>query len=387
MKILFASDSFKGSLTSAQIGRLLTAAAHEIFPECETSAVSVADGGEGTMETIVHALGGTWKTVTVPDPLEKTVQARYGLLPGKKALIEMAEASGLPLVPEAQKNAAQTTSAGTGVLIRDALDSGIRDITIAIGGSATNDGGMGAMHALGIQFLDKQNQTLRGCGENLALIDHIDLKGLHPAVRETHFTVMCDVTNPLLGEQGATYTFGPQKGADHAMLERLEHGMQHYASIVVRTLGRDDSGLQGTGAAGGLGFALVAFLGAELRSGIETVLDLLEFDQKLRGVDLVITGEGRMDCQSALGKVASGIGKRCQKAGIPAVALVGGLLPGYETMYDCGIQSVITTVSGPMSVEQAIADSEALYMDAALRLFRLIGCGYMMGQAQSISSP
>ena len=375
MKILFASDSFKGSLTSMQISNLLKQATSEIFPNAQTVSMSVADGGEGTMDSLVNSLGGTWKTVDVLGPLQENIKARYGILPEGKAIIEMAEASGLPLVPSDKRNPQKTTSYGTGMLIRDALESGITDITIAIGGSATNDGGMGAMQALGIKFLDENNNELTGCGENLSKVKNIDLDNLHHAVAKTNFTVMCDVTNPLLGNQGATYTFGHQKGADDTMLAELEYGMSIYANKIKSIIGKDISGKEGSGAAGGLGFALMAFLGAKLQSGIDVVLDLLDFDKKLKDVDLVITGEGRMDNQSAFGKVPSGIGKRCKKMGVPAVAIVGGLLSGYESIYSCGIESVITTINGAMTIDEALANSEDLYLDAARRLLRMIRCG------------
>lgn len=375
MKILFASDSFKGSLTSMQISNLLKQATSEIFPNAQTVSMSVADGGEGTMDSLVNSLGGTWKTVDVLGPLQENIKARYGILPEGKAIIEMAEASGLPLVPSDKRNPQKTTSYGTGMLIRDALESGITDITIAIGGSATNDGGMGAMQALGIKFLDENNNELTGCGENLSKVKNIDLDNLHHAVAKTNFTVMCDVTNPLLGNQGATYTFGRQKGADDTMLAELEYGMSIYANKIKSIIGKDISGKEGSGAAGGLGFALMAFLGAKLQSGIDVVLDLLDFDKKLKDVDLVITGEGRMDNQSAFGKVPSGIGKRCKKMGVPAVAIVGGLLSGYESIYSCGIESVITTINGAMTIDEALANSEDLYLDAARRLLRMIRCG------------
>lgn len=375
MKILFASDSFKGSLTSMQISNLLKQATSEIFPNAQTVSMSVADGGEGTMDSLVNSLGGTWKTVDVLGPLQENIKARYGILPEGKAIIEMAEASGLPLVPSDKRNPQKTTSYGTGMLIRDALESGITDITIAIGGSATNDGGMGAMQALGIKFLDENNNELTGCGENLSKVKNIDLDNLHHAVAKTNFTVMCDVTNPLLGNQGATYTFGHQKGADDTMLAELEYGMSIYANKIKSIIGKDISGKEGSGAAGGLGFALMAFLGAKLQSGIDVVLDLLDFDKKLKDVDLVITGEGRMDNQSAFGKVPSGIGKRCKKMGVPAVAIVGGLLSGYESIYNCGIESVITTINGAMTIDEALANSEDLYLDAARRLLRMIRCG------------
>lgn len=375
MKILFASDSFKGSLTSMQISNLLKQATSEIFPNAQTASMSVADGGEGTMDSLVNSLGGTWKTVDVLGPLQENIKARYGILPEGKAIIEMAEASGLPLVPSDKRNPQKTTSYGTGMLIRDALENGITDITIAIGGSATNDGGMGAMQALGIKFLDENNNELTGCGENLSKVKNIDLDNLHHAVAKTNFTVMCDVTNPLLGNQGATYTFGHQKGADDTMLAELEYGMSIYANKIKSIIGKDISGKEGSGAAGGLGFALMAFLGAKLQSGIDVVLDLLDFDKKLKDVDLVITGEGRMDNQSAFGKVPSGIGKRCKKMGVPAVAIVGGLLSGYESIYNCGIESVITTINGAMTIDEALANSEDLYLDAARRLLRMIRCG------------
>ena len=375
MKILFASDSFKGSLTSMQISNLLKQATSEIFPNAQTVSMSVADGGEGTMDSLVNSLGGTWKTVDVLGPLQENIKARYGILPEGKAIIEMAEASGLPLVPSDKRNPQKTTSYGTGMLIHDALENGITDITIAIGGSATNDGGMGAMQALGIKFLDENNNKLTGCGENLSKVKNIDLDNLHHAVAKTNFTVMCDVTNPLLGNQGATYTFGHQKGADDTMLAELEYGMSIYANKIKSIIGKDISGKEGSGAAGGLGFALMAFLGAKLQSGIDVVLDLLDFDKKLKDVDLVITGEGRMDNQSAFGKVPSGIGKRCKKMGVPAVAIVGGLLSGYESIYNCGIESVTTTINGAMTIDEALANSEDLYLDAARRLLRMIRCG------------
>jgi glycerate kinase len=271
------------------------------------------------------------------------------------------------------------TSYGTGMLIRDALDRGMRDITIAIGGSATNDGGMGAMSALGVKFLNENGRRiLYGCGKDLALVRSVDFSGLHPAVKETHFTVMCDVTNPLLGEKGATYTFGRQKGADNAMQAILENGMKNYAARVEEAIGRKASDQSGAGAAGGLGFALLAFLHAELKPGIEVVLDMLHFDEKLKGADLVITGEGRMDWQSSFGKVPSGVGKRCQKAGVPAVAIVGGLLDGYQEIYRSGICSVVTTVNGVMDLDESIKNSEALYKDAAFRLLSAIKCGRNM---------
>lgn len=380
MKILFASDSFKGSLTSQRTSELLTIATKKVFPKAETISMNVADGGEGTMSAVVETLHGTWKTINVLNPIGKTITAKYGILPDNKAIIEMAEASGLALISKNEQNAAKTTSIGTGMLIKDALDAGIRDITIAIGGSATNDGGMGMLEALGVRFFDDKRNLLHGFGENLLKIADINLENLHPAINETKFTVMCDVVNPLLGEQGATFTFGKQKGANKDTLNYLEQGMTHYAKLVNNILYADFTNVAGSGAAGGLGFALMSFVNAKTQSGIDAVLDLLNFDEKLTDVDLVITGEGRMDWQSVYGKVPSGIGKRCMQAQVPAVAIVGGLLSNYEKIYDCGIESVVTTINNAMTVEEAISNSESLYLDAAIRLLRMIKCGISMAK-------
>lgn len=375
MKILFASDSFKGSLTSEDIIKLLEHVTGQVFPEAQTEGVLVADGGEGTMDALVKQLHGTYRTIEVQGPLFEKVTAAYGLLPGNQAIIEMAEASGLPMVPKEKRNPLKTTTFGTGMLIKDALDQGIRNIVIAIGGSATNDGGMGAMSALGVKFLDEKGNILKGCGEELKQVRKIDIHDMHPAVSETVFTVMCDVNNPLLGECGATYTFGTQKGADSEKLYILEEGMKTYAKIVENTLHCTVSEEKGAGAAGGLGFALMAFLNAKLNSGIETVLDLIHFDEKMENADLVITGEGRMDWQSSYGKVPSGIGNRCKAMGVPAVAIVGGLLDGYQTIYEHGILSIATTVNGIMDLEEALENKEKLYKDAAYRLLSALKCG------------
>ena len=371
MKFLFASDSFKGSLSSSQILSLLEDTAHQVFPDCETVGIPVADGGEGTVEALVTACRGQMRTVTVTGPLGEPVRASYGLLGDGTAVIEMAAASGLPLVPLDRRNPSRTTTAGTGELMLDAAAQGCKRIVLAIGGSATNDGGTGMLSALGITFWDAQGNRLTGTGGELSRVERIE-SHLHPAIASMPITVMCDVTSPLLGPEGASRTFGPQKGADPAMVERLEAGMAHYASVVCRQTGRDCTTVPGSGAAGGLGFGLLSFLPVEVKSGIETVLELLEFDRLLEDVDLVVTGEGRLDWQSALGKVPAGIGDHCRRAGIPAVAIVGSIGPGYESIFRHGICSVMPTVSGPMPLEEAMADASRLYADAALRTFRLI---------------
>lgn len=375
MKFLFASDSFKGSLTSEQIIDILNVVARKHFPDCKTMGFPIADGGEGTVDAVIAAVNGSMETVTVHGPLMEKAAASYGRIHDRAAIIEMAAASGLPMVPADKRNPLKTTSIGTGELIRDALDKGFREISIAIGGSATNDGGMGAMKALGVKFLDENGTELSGTGEELARVSSIDISGIHPAIAETEFTVMCDVNNPLTGEKGATYTFGMQKGADEAGLKELEAGMKNYAAVIRNQFGIDVDGIPGTGAAGGLGAALKVFLHANLKSGIETVLDLIGFDSCLEDANLVITGEGRMDWQSAFGKVPSGIGLRCKAKNIPVIAIVGGMGKDAQNLYEYGICSIIPTVNGPMTVEEAMGHAAELYADAADRMFRMLKAG------------
>ena len=372
MKFLFASDSFKGTLSSRRTAELLTRAAQEIFPGCECRCLEVADGGEGTTEAVLSAAGGRRMEAMVCGPLWERRKACYAALDGRRAVMEMAAASGLPLVPAELRDPRNTTSYGTGELIRDALDKGFRDLSIAIGGSATNDGGIGCMRALGVRFLDGDGNELSGCGGDLIKIRSIDRSGMDPRLRDTHVTVMCDVTNPLCGENGATHTFGKQKGGTPEILDELEAGMENYRELLRREFGIDMDEEPGAGAAGGLGAALLSFLRAELRSGIETVLDLIEFDKKLEGVSLVVTGEGRADWQSAFGKVMQGVGRRCLRQGVPAVAIVGSMGDGAEQIFDYGIESMITTVNGVMPLEEALERAEELYLGAARRLFRML---------------
>ena len=380
MKFLFASDSFKGTLTSDQTIELLTKAAEEVFGSCETSGVPVADGGEGTTDAVVKARSGEIITVPVHGPLMEMEQGFYGRLSDTEAILEMAAASGLPMVPEEKRNPLNTTTYGTGELLKAALDAGYTEIAIAIGGSATNDGGMGFASALGIRFLDQEGNVLEGRGENLEKVAHIDMSGLDPAVQKAHFTVMCDVTNPLCGPNGATYTFGKQKGGTPEILDRLEKGMQNYRDVIIREFGVNPDEIQGSGAAGGLGAALKVFLHAEMKSGIETVLDLIDFDARLEGVDLVVTGEGRTDWQSCFGKVMQGVGDRSAKHQVPVAALCGGLGPDYEKIYAHGIRSIMTTVDGPMPLKEALDNASELYYKGAIRMFRFLQTGMQMNR-------
>ena len=378
MKFLFASDSFKGTLSSDQTIELLTKAAEEVFGSCETSGVPVADGGEGTTDAVVKARNGEIITVPVHGPLMEMEQGFYGRLSDTEAILEMAAASGLPMVPEEKRNPLNTTTYGTGELLKAALDAGYTEIAIAIGGSATNDGGMGFASALGIRFLDQDGNVLEGRGENLEKVAHIDMSGLDPAIQKAHFTVMCDVKNPLCGPDGATYTFGKQKGGTPEILDRLEKGMQNYRDVIIREFGINPDEIQGSGAAGGLGTALKVFLHAEMKSGIETVLDLIDFDARLEGVDLVVTGEGRTDWQSCFGKVMQGVGDRSAKHQVPVAALCGGLGPDYEKIYAHGISSIMTTVDGPMPLKEALDNASELYYKGAIRMFRFLQTGMQM---------
>ena len=375
MKFLFASDSFKGSLTSEQTIELLTKAAREVFPGCECCGIPVADGGEGTVNAVVSATGGKNVTADVHDPLMNIIRADYGLFDGNKAIIEMSAASGLPLVPESLRNPMNTTTFGTGELILNALDRGCRDISIAIGGSATNDGGIGCMSALGVRFLSADGSEVSGFGRELADIAVIDTSGLDPRLRECRITVMCDVKNPLCGRNGATHTFARQKGATTEIIDILENGMCNYRDVISSQYGIDCDKTEGAGAAGGLGAALNVFLGGKMQSGIETVLTLIGFDDRLKNVDLVITGEGCTDSQSICGKVMAGVGTHAKKMGIPCVGLSGSLGDGAEMIFDYGISSLQCIVDRPMTLTYAMENARQLYYSAAVRLFRMVKLG------------
>lgn len=373
--MLFASDSFKGSLTSEKTIELLSRAAREVFGECEVIGLPVADGGEGTEDAIINAQGGCKIYIPVHDPLMRIVQASYGVVDDTKAVIEMAAASGLPLLPEELRDPWKTTSYGTGELIRHALESGYRDIYIAIGGSATNDGGMGCARALGVRFLDEDGAELEGRGCDLHRVSKIDVSQMDPRLKETRVTVMCDVTNPLCGENGATYTFGRQKGATPETEAKLEAGMCRYRDVIKETFGIDCDALRGGGAAGGLGSALSVFCNGEMKSGIETVLELIHFDERLEGVNLVVTGEGRTDWQSCFGKVMQGVGMHAMKKGVPAVGLSGSLGKNAMDICQYGIRSLMTSVNAPMALSDAMEHAEQLYYEAAVRMFRFIQTG------------
>ncbi len=356
--LVFAFDSFKGSLSSLQAGEAAAKAAKEVMPESINKIVPVADGGEGTVEAIVSALNGDIITARATAPLGNKIEASYGVC-GDTAVIEMAAASGLTLVAEENRNPWLTTSFGTGELIHDAIKRGCRKFLIGIGGSATNDGGTGMLRALGYRFLDKEGNEISGTGGETGKIAETDFTGILPELKDCSFTVACDVSNPLTGKNGASHVFAPQKGATPEMVEKLDAGLSSFARIIAGTTGKDLSAYPGAGAAGGLGFAFISFLNARLAPGIEMVLDAVKFDSILEKASkeksVVFTGEGRLDRQTCMGKAPYGILKRALKYGIPVIALGGSIEPGAEaSLLNAGFTKVRSITPEGMPLSEAM---------------------------------
>lgn len=374
MKIVVAPDSFKGSNSSLKAAELIESGIKNVFPQAEVLKIPVADGGEGTVEAVITASGGQWEETAVNDPLGRGIMARWGST-RNLAVIEMAEASGLTLIKEAERNPLITSTYGTGQLIEEALNKGYRKILIGLGGSVTNDGGSGMARALGVRFLDEQGQELSDGGGDLHRLARIDLQNLDPRIIETEITIASDVTNPLLGEKGATATYSAQKGADKAMQLLLEEGLKKLADVLEEQQQLSFKDEAGAGAAGGLGFGLQAFCGARISSGIDTILDSIQFDSLIRDASIVVTGEGRIDGQSLYGKVPVGIARRCKAQNIPVLAIVGDLLGSMEEIYAEGIESVMSTVPRAMPLKEAMERSSELLEDAAERAFRMIAIG------------
>lgn len=353
-KIVVASDSFKGSLTSLEVAAGAEQGIHEVFPECEVVKVNVADGGEGTMDALRSTLGGQWVTVAAADPLGRPRNVSYVVLgDGNTAVIEMSAASGLPLLEPQERNPMLTSTFGTGEMIVDALSRGCRRFLVGIGGSATNDAGMGMLEALGFRFIDKDGKVLPGRGESMSEVVDIDMSHVSPEVKESEFIIACDVDSPFCGPRGAAYVFSPQKGADPQMVAELDAGMVHLAEVIVRTTGKDIRNIPGAGAAGGLGGGFLAFLNSRLERGIEMVLDAIAFDDIIRGSDLVITGEGRVDSQTLTGKTPFGIMKRAQKQNIRTVAIGGSVKLGDDDDVS-GFDSIWPVTPEGMPLEEAM---------------------------------
>lgn len=341
-KILLVPDSFKGTLSSRKVCQVMAGQLRRFFPQAQVKSIPVADGGEGSVEAFLAAAGGERRTRTVTGPFGEPVEAFYGILgDGRTAVIEMAACAGLPLA-EGRLNPERATTYGVGELLLAAKEAGCTKAILGLGGSCTNDGGVGAAAALGAKFTRADGAAFIPTGGTLGEIAALDVSPVAQALQGMELTAMCDIDNPLYGEAGAAAVFAPQKGADAALVARLDAGLRHLGQVSARCLGRDFSHLPGAGAAGGLGFGMAAFCGAQLRMGIDAVLDAVGFDSLLPGTDMVFTGEGKIDSQSARGKVVSGVAARCRKAGVPVVAVVGQIGQGFEEMYQQGLTAVFS---------------------------------------------
>ena len=377
MRLVLAPDSFKGSLSAPQVCAAMAKGIRRVLPEAEIRAIPMADGGEGTTEALVTATGGWIQTVPVCGPLpgeRARVEAQLGWLEEGKAVLEMASASGLPLVSPERRNPLHTTSYGTGELISAALNVGARHLILGIGGSATNDLGAGMAQALGVGFLRADGRPILEplCGGGLKKVAALDLSGLHPGLARCRLDVACDVDNPLLGPKGATAVYGPQKGATPAIEAELETGMAHLIEMLEEATGRRVRGRPGAGAAGGMGAMLMALTTGEFRPGIELVLAASGFGAALEGADLVLTGEGRVDAQTAFGKTISGVARAAAAAGVPVVVIAGEIGAGAGALHAIGVSSLFSLVSGPMDLATAMTNSPELLADAAERVVRLV---------------
>jgi glycerate kinase len=376
VKIVIAPDSFKGSLSSVEAAAAMAAGAQEVFPEAQIAEVPVGDGGEGTVEAMVRATGGRRVPVRVAGPLGEPVDACYGILgDGHTAVIEMAAASGLALAPPECRDPRRATSAGTGELILAALETRPERLIIGIGGSATNDAGAGAMAAMGARFLDADGIELPPGGEALARLERIDLTRFNRPPVGTQIIIACDVTNPLCGPTGASAVYGPQKGATPEDVAALDGALERWAAVAARDIGVAVRNEPGAGAAGGMGAALLAFLGARMERGVELVLDAVRFDDRLKGADLVLTGEGKIDAQTAFGKTLAGVGARSRRQGVTVIAFAGWLGDDLPDLGNRGIAGVACILPHPLTTEQAMRDAAALLQTAVTRTLRIYQAG------------
>lgn len=376
LNILIAPDSFKGSLSAVQVADAVETGFLKVFPDASIRKVPIADGGEGTVEALVTSTSGTIKRCNVHGPLGDRIESFWGVLgDGQTAVIEMAAASGLPLVPAGKRNPRITSSYGTGELIVDALNFGCRKIIIGIGGSATNDGGSGMARALGARFLNADVQEIEQGGAALAGLKHIDLSGMDQRINEVEILVACDVDNPLLGPNGASAIYGPQKGANPEDVVELDAALEKFSQVASCATGKDVSGFPGAGAAGGLGAGLMYFTNAELKPGIEIVIEATGMEGLVANCDLVITGEGRTDFQTAMGKAPAGVGTLALKHGKVAICLSGSLGDGADDLTAFGIQGLFSIAPGPISLDECMRNARSLVEKAAYRLALLLKAG------------
>lgn len=381
MRIVIAPQEFKGSLTALEVGRAIERGIRRAEPDAETVVVPVADGGDGTLQALVDSSGGTVVVTRVTDPLGRPVDAEWGSMgDGVTAVIEMARSSGLALLAPEERDPLRTTTYGVGELFKAALDAGHRRFIVGIGGSATNDGGAGMAQALGIRLMDASGNDLPRGGAALADLDRIDISGLDERVKDVAVDVACDVNNPLCGRDGASAVYGPQKGATPEVVEQLDAALARLADVIERDLGVDIRKRPGAGAAGGLGAGFMAFLNADLKSGVDIVLEAVDLEGSLDGADLVITGEGQIDHSTVFNKAPVGVARLARERSIPVIAIVGGLGEGYRETHALGIDAAFPLVSGPMSLDEAIANAAKLLEGAAEEVMRALRVGKSLGR-------
>lgn len=374
MKFVLAPDSFKECMSSKEVCEVMESGIRKVYPEAEIIKVPMADGGEGTVEALVEATNGTYHTVNVTGPLGNKVDAVFGVLGNKKtAVIEMATASGLHLVKREERNPLITTTFGTGELIKAALDLGVKHIVIGIGGSATNDGGAGMIQALGGKLLDREGNEIGFGGGSLDKIETIDLSQIDSRIKDTVIEVACDVTNPLIGEKGASEIFGRQKGATEEMVKVLDSNLAHYANVIRRDLDIDIAYVEGAGAAGGLGAALLAFLNGELKRGIDLVIKHTELKEKLEGADYVFTGEGSIDYQTMYGKTPIGVATIAKEKGVKTIAFAGNVGEGIDILYTGGITAIFSIMLGVSTLENALKNGKENLLVTVENAVRLLG--------------
>ena len=373
MKVIIAPGSFKGSLSAGEVSQSIGEGFREVIEDAEITILPMADGGEGTVEAIVEGSGGRYVDVPVRDPLGRPIKGKYGVVGEEVAVIEMAMASGLMLLEEHELNPLITTTYGTGEMIRSALESGFKKIYVGLGGSATNDGGLGMAQALGYSFLDHEGNELGFGGLSLGEIDRIDSTNKHHLLESAEIIVLSDVTNPLCGINGASHVYGPQKGATEEMILELDRNLKAFSNKLREQLDVDIEMIVGSGAAGGLGGGMIAFCNASIEPGVERVMDILDLDTLLEDADLVITGEGKIDSQSIYGKVPVGVAKRAKKHGKPVIVISGSKDDNIDQVYDAGIDLVLDIIHRPMSLEYAMENARGLLIESgkmAARIWR-----------------
>ena len=374
MKIVIASDAFKGCMSSNEVNNNIEKGIKNALQDAEIVKIPLADGGEGTVKALIEGCGGEYIEVMVRDPLMRKVQAQYGILADQTAVIEIAECVGLTLLSETERNPLFTTTYGVGEMIKDAINKGSRNFIIGIGGSATNDCGMGMLEALGYEFFDAKRNKLKGIGKSLNLVKYMDDSKKEEKLTECKFSVLCDVNNPLYGESGAAYVYAKQKGADDNVIAYLDKGLRNFASFVDKTLNKDIGYLARAGAAGGLGGGLSAFLKGELLSGIEVIFKQLEIEKVVKDANYIVTGEGKIDIQSVMGKVLTGIGKLGKQYNIPVIGICGSLGAGIDKLHEMGISAMFSIINSPLDLETAMDKKNAgKLLEATVReIFMLI---------------